>query len=153
VTLSQRKIPEHEKIHNQVVFQAFNLGLNLYRPYYELEGEVFPWSVSEKGLTFYEINEENIEEVFEKSKLKVLEYCATLCGIMPGCEVSTPDARKILAKRHEDTHERVLKTEMNEKFVEWGIKVVNFEARSRIQLCDSIFEAEILSFLGELAAL
>lgn len=83
--LSRRKIPEFERLHNRAIFHAFNAGLNVYRPYYELEGEVFPWNTSEKGLTFYEINEDNIEEVFEKSKMKVLEYCASLCGIMPNC--------------------------------------------------------------------
>jgi hypothetical protein len=35
------------------VFSVFNSSLNIYRPYYELEGEVFPWNTSEKGLTFY----------------------------------------------------------------------------------------------------
>jgi hypothetical protein len=44
---------EDEKAHNWALFQAFNCGLNVYRPYFELEGEVFPWNTSEKGLTFY----------------------------------------------------------------------------------------------------
>lgn len=34
--LSDRKIPEFEKIHNKAVFQAFNAEINVYRPYYEL---------------------------------------------------------------------------------------------------------------------
>jgi hypothetical protein len=89
MTLSVRKIKDYEKAHNLALFHAFNHGLNVYRPYYELEGEVFPWSTSEKGLTFYEISDENIEEVFEKSKMKILEYCASLCGLMPECEVTT----------------------------------------------------------------
>ena len=54
------------------MFEAFTKLINEYRPFYELEGEVYPWVISEKGITFYEINEDNISEVFEKSKIKVL---------------------------------------------------------------------------------
>lgn len=56
MALSIHKIPEEEKVHSKAVFDCFNTYLNAYRPYYELEGEVYPWSVSEKGITFYEIN-------------------------------------------------------------------------------------------------
>lgn len=70
--LSVRRFSDEEKIHNKAVFDSFNTHLNAYRPYYELEGDVYPWAVSQKGITFYEINEQNIEEVFEKTKIKVL---------------------------------------------------------------------------------
>lgn len=61
MALKSRKFSQEEKIHNKAVFDCFNTHLNAYRPYYDLEGDVYPWSVSEKGITFYEINEENIE--------------------------------------------------------------------------------------------
>lgn len=51
--LTVRRFSDHEKIHNKAVFDSFNLHLNAYRPYYELDGDVYPWFVSEKGLTFY----------------------------------------------------------------------------------------------------
>jgi hypothetical protein len=73
----------------------------LYRAYYDLVGEVFPWNTSEKGMTFYEISEENIEEVFEKTKMKILEGCTVLCGLMPECELTTEEAKRLLTKRHE----------------------------------------------------
>jgi hypothetical protein len=78
---TMRKCTEYESAHNRVVFDAFTKCINVYRPYFDLEGEVFPWIVSEKGITFYEITEDNIEEVFEKSKIKVLESCTALCGL------------------------------------------------------------------------
>lgn len=81
--LTVRRFSDHQKIHNKAVFDNFNVHLNAYRPYYDLEGDVYPWFVSEKGLTFYEINEENIQEVFQKTKIKVLEECSTLCGLIP----------------------------------------------------------------------
>ncbi len=61
VTLTVRRFSDWEKIHNKAVFDSFNTHLNAYRPYFELDGDVYPWFVSEKGLTFYEISEDNIE--------------------------------------------------------------------------------------------
>ena len=43
--------------------------------------------------------------------MKVLEYCASLCGMMPGCEVTTTEAIKILDKRNEESSERLVKGE------------------------------------------
>ena len=48
-----RKFNEYEKSHHKAVFDCFNCHLNVYRPYFELEGEVYPWAISEKGMTFY----------------------------------------------------------------------------------------------------
>lgn len=59
-----KKVSDYESYHNRAVFQEFSRCLNEYRPYFELEGDVYPWVVSEKGITFYEISEDNIEEVF-----------------------------------------------------------------------------------------
>jgi hypothetical protein len=49
----------------------------------DADGEVFPWLTTEKGMTFYSISEDNIEEVFEKCKIKILETAASLCGLLP----------------------------------------------------------------------
>ena len=83
MSLTVRRCSDYEKIHSKAIFDCFNAGLNAYRPYFEIEGEVYPWMVSEKGITFYEIKDDNIEEVFEKTKIKVLENCSCLCGILP----------------------------------------------------------------------
>ena len=32
------RVPEHQKHHQKAVFDCFNSNLNIYRPYYELEG-------------------------------------------------------------------------------------------------------------------
>ena len=45
--------------------------------------------------------------------MKVLEYCASLCGMMPGCELTTAESIKVLQKRNEDVAERVLKGEVS----------------------------------------
>jgi hypothetical protein len=60
-SLTVRRFSDQEKNHNKAVFDSFNAHLNAYRPYFDLDGDVYPWFVSEKGLTFYEINEDNIE--------------------------------------------------------------------------------------------
>lgn len=96
-----RKCTEYETAHNRAIFEAFTKSINVYRPYYELEGEVFPWIVSEKGITFYEITEDNIEEVFEKSKIKVLEYCTSLCGLHAPGEIKNPDQATVLTQKNE----------------------------------------------------
>lgn len=117
-------------MHNKAIFHCFNSGVNVYRPYYELQGEIFPWNTSEKGLTFYEINDENIEEVFEKSKMKALECCASLCGLHAADEMTidltTEQAKQQLAKRNTETYQRVLKTEITETYHDWAVKMVNF---------------------------
>ena len=40
------------------------------------------WTTSERALTFYYIAEENIDEVFDKTQIRVLKWAATLCGLM-----------------------------------------------------------------------
>lgn len=75
-----------------------------------MEGEVFPWIVSEKGITFYEITEENIEEVFEKSKIKVLEYCTTLAGLHPPNDVRNEEQKQFLNIKTEENIAKMMKT-------------------------------------------
>jgi hypothetical protein len=53
MALTIRRFSDEEKIHNRAVFDCFNTHLNAYRPYYDLEGDIYPWVVSEKGITFY----------------------------------------------------------------------------------------------------
>jgi hypothetical protein len=64
------------------VFDAFNESLNLFRPYFLINGPPYLWNISEKALTFYFIAEENIDEVFEKTKYKVMKCASTLCGVL-----------------------------------------------------------------------
>lgn len=54
----------------------------MYRPYYSIKGPPYAWNNSEKALTFYFIAEENIEEVFEKTKQQILKHASNLCGIL-----------------------------------------------------------------------
>ena len=44
--------------------------------------------------------------------MKVLEYCATLSGILPDCEITTSEATKNLEKRNEEVMERMVRSEM-----------------------------------------
>jgi hypothetical protein len=46
MALTVRRLSDDEKIHHKAVFDSFNTNLNAYRPYYELEGDVYPWAVS-----------------------------------------------------------------------------------------------------------
>lgn len=49
------------------------------------------WNISERALTFYFIAEENIDEVFEKTKYKVMKWASTLCGLqLPEYEKTAP---------------------------------------------------------------
>jgi hypothetical protein len=59
---------DYEQIHNRAIFDAFNECLNVFRPFYLVNGMPYPWSFSEKHLTVIIINESNIEILFEKVK-------------------------------------------------------------------------------------
>lgn len=73
---------ECERMHHKVLFDALNFSLNVYRPYFNFKGEIYPWLVTEKGMTFYSISEANIEEVLDKCKITIMEKAASLCGVL-----------------------------------------------------------------------
>jgi hypothetical protein len=73
---------ELEKIHNRAVFHAFNHALNFFRPYYNIGGAPYLWCSSEKSLTFFCIGEDNIQEVYEKTQMKILKTSSHLCGVI-----------------------------------------------------------------------
>jgi hypothetical protein len=45
----------------------------------------------------------------------------------------------MLAKKNEETYERVLKGETVERFGEWYLKVLNFEALGRLRVVEEIW--------------
>lgn len=104
---------ECEHIHNRAMFDCLNHALNVYRPYYSFDGEVFPWLVTEKGMTFYSISQDNIEEVFDKCKVKILETAATLCGILNFQDLS-PFASGIYEQKREEFLKRAINAEIQE---------------------------------------
>ena len=65
---------------------------------------MYPWLTTEKGMTFYSISEENIEEVFEKCKVKILETAACLCGLL-----SADDLNAITKPIYEQKREELLR--------------------------------------------
>ena len=70
--------------HSKCIFDCVNELLQPFQPYYHTKGDSFPWSISLfKSITFYSIDEESIEAVFDQIKQKMGyitdEY---LCGIL-----------------------------------------------------------------------
>lgn len=81
-----REIQHMENIHNKAVYDSFNEALNLFRPYYQLGGAPYLWTFTERNLTVCQINLENIDTVFERAVMKVLEWAQYGCGLQNDAE-------------------------------------------------------------------
>jgi hypothetical protein len=78
---------KYEKLHNRLLLDCLNEALNVYRPYFHINGPPYYWTSSERALTFYYITDENIDEVYEKTQMQVLKWASFLCGLMiPNCQ-------------------------------------------------------------------
>jgi hypothetical protein len=72
----------YERVHNKAIFDSINEGINIFRPYFIINGQPYPWSQSEKALTYYFIREDCVDELLEKVELEVLRWCSGLCGLI-----------------------------------------------------------------------
>ncbi|KAM3137648.1 hypothetical protein pb186bvf_010262 [Paramecium bursaria] len=80
LNLEDAPFQEFEITHNKAIFDAFNETLNIFRPFFMVNGLPYPWCYSERHLTVIIINNDNLQILFEKVKQKVLEYASSLCG-------------------------------------------------------------------------
>jgi hypothetical protein len=119
------------------MFDCLNHSLNIYRPYYSFGGEVFPWLVTEKGMTFYSINEDNIGEVFDKCKMKILETAASLCGVLTSEEMDGC-AKGVYERKREEFLRRAIVGEFQEEAEKWTALEVA-EARLRMGVSEHVW--------------
>lgn len=54
-------------------------------------GPPYPWTSSEKALTYYLITEECLDELFEKVKMQVMKWSSGLCGLIVPEAVHRPE--------------------------------------------------------------
>jgi hypothetical protein len=52
---------EYELPLTRAVYDCFLAEADFYRPYFDMNGEPYPWHVSEKGVTFYNVGEESLD--------------------------------------------------------------------------------------------
>ncbi|CAD8199801.1 unnamed protein product [Paramecium pentaurelia] len=71
----------YEKIHNRAIFDTFNEILNYYRPFYQCNGQPYPWEYN-RNLVVILYNNENINQLLEKAKEKLIFYASILCGLI-----------------------------------------------------------------------
>ncbi|CAK84413.1 unnamed protein product (macronuclear) [Paramecium tetraurelia] len=78
----------YEKIHNRAIFDTFNEILNQYRPFYYCNGQPYPWEYN-RNLVVILYNNENIHQLLEKAKDKLIFYASVLCGLINDDEENT----------------------------------------------------------------
>ncbi len=74
-------LKELEHIHNKVIFDAFSEALDAFRVF-GLKGRPFPWKINSFKLSDKPIKNKDISNILRKTSEKVLEWSASLCGIM-----------------------------------------------------------------------
>jgi hypothetical protein len=73
---------EWAALHALAIYDDFVDCLAWYQPYFEVNGELYSWAISEKGMNVFVINQDNLREVFEKVRVKVLEHASGLAGLI-----------------------------------------------------------------------
>ncbi|CAD8103882.1 unnamed protein product [Paramecium sonneborni] len=77
----QQSSNPYELIHNRAIFDTFNEILNGFRPFYQCQGQPYPWEW-EGNLVVILYNEENVNLLLEKGKERIIQYASTLCGLI-----------------------------------------------------------------------
>ncbi|CAK60514.1 unnamed protein product (macronuclear) [Paramecium tetraurelia] len=72
-------IRELEHIHNKAIFDASNEALNYERPYFLNSGIVYPWQKINQRIFM----PNQLEQILEQSKKKVIDWSSFLCGFLP----------------------------------------------------------------------
>jgi hypothetical protein len=79
---------EAQHIHNKVIFDCVNEGLNMVRPYGSA-GEPMPWSKKpRKNLIFMLDSVDDLDQVLHQVKSFVLGWAKTRAGALPSQQVS-----------------------------------------------------------------
>lgn len=72
----------YEFMHNRCLFDCINYELRKLKPFYDSNGECFPWDFKlTSSLTFYDISENNLSLILSEVGTKIYEYCSNLCGL------------------------------------------------------------------------
>ena len=80
--------------HNRALFDAVNMELQTFRPFFTSEGEPFPWS-NNLGMTHYDITEEALYIIFMQVREKIQKCTMSLCGMhLDFDDSSIPSANK-----------------------------------------------------------
>ena len=74
-------LAEWENVHNKMIFDCINEVLDRMRPY-GLKGPPLPWSRQVRALTFRYGEEEQIFELFEQVRGKLLNWDSNHVGVM-----------------------------------------------------------------------
>jgi hypothetical protein len=62
-----------------MIFDSLNEILDSFRPF-GLTGQPYPWKVSIKANRPKKITDDNLDQVLEKSRIRVLEWGQFMCG-------------------------------------------------------------------------
>ncbi len=140
-----------EVAHNRALFDAFNLAIRHFRPYYSIGGSPYHWTIGDRALTFFFIEEHNLDEVFEKSKHRVMQWASCLCALhYPDCAPSAP--KPLLA----DSMDQLLAHTSSENALLNKVREDRLKKVEKEELCEEdhswhYFEEERTGFILELS--
>lgn len=104
-----------ESFHNQLIFEAFNEALNLFRPFGK-SGTPLPWKFGKNYIPRV-TKEEDVEAILNQAREKVLNWSSLMCGYLaPANEFqedpSSPANQDSLNQKKEERLSRLITQEV-----------------------------------------
>ncbi|EGR29693.1 IQ calmodulin-binding motif family protein, putative [Ichthyophthirius multifiliis] len=132
----EKIIKEFQHIHNKAIFDGFNESLNSFRPYYLIGGEPYQWNKSEKNLIMVKPNSQNLDQILEKAKKKIIEWISYLCGVINDKD---QEENEYFELAREERLSKMLLTEIYENDFKWSL-IEDEKVEILMELSDAIFE-------------